>query len=128
MAHGDLAQTAALVGAAGTALVLVPKGRLPLAAGFGLLVAAEAALAVALVPRSDFARLGSPALVAGLVVVAVAIAAFAAGLVRYAALVPVVLAIAAPFRLPVDLGRQHAFLLLPLYAVLAAASLALLVH
>jgi len=45
---------------------------------------------------------------------------------RFAAVVPVVLLVAAPFRLPVDLGRQHAFLLLPLYAVLASACLALL--
>ena len=32
---------------------------------------------------------------------------------------------AAPFRIPVDLGSQHAFLLLPLYLVLAGAVLAL---
>src|SRR5262245_27533649 len=128
MAHGDLAQTAALVGAAGTALVLVPKGRLPLAAGFALLVAAEAGLAAALVPRADAARLGRPLALVGLVVVAFAVLALAAGLTRFAAAVPVVLAIAAPFRLPVDLGSQHAFLLLPFYAVLAAACVALLVQ
>src|SRR3954469_24310586 len=128
MAHGDLAQTAALVGAAGTALAPVPKGRLPLAAGFALLVAAEAGLAAALVPRSDFARLSSPVLLAGLVVAGLAMLGFAARLPRFAAVVPVVLAIAAPFRLPVDLGSQHAFLLLPLYAVLAAACIALLVQ
>ena len=127
MAHGALAQTAALVGAAGTALVLVPRGRLALAAGFALLLAAEAALAAALVPRSDFARLDSPVIVGGLLLATVAILALAVGLVRFAAVVPVVLAIAAPFRLPVDLGSQHAFLLLPLYAVLAAACIALLV-
>jgi hypothetical protein len=126
MANGDLAQIAALVGAAGSVLVLVPRGRLPLFAGFALLVAAETLLAVALVPRHDAARLVHPVNAAGLVVAAVAIVAFAAGLRRYAAVVPVVLLIAAPFRLPVDLGQQHAFLLLPFYAVLAAASLALL--
>src|SRR5215831_14018146 len=128
MAHGDLAQTAALVGAAGTALVLVPRGRLPLAAGFALLVAAEAGLGAALVPRSDFARLSSPLPIAGLLLAGLAILGFAAGLTRFAAAVPVVLAIAAPFRLPVDLGSSHAFLLLPLYAVLAAACIALLVE
>ena len=32
--------------------------------------------------------------------------------------------LAAPFRIPVDLGTQHAFLLLPFYAVLAAAGIA----
>ena len=36
------------------------------------------------------------------------------------------LLLAAPFRIPVELGSQDAFLLLPLYVVLAAASLALL--
>jgi O-antigen ligase len=46
--------------------------------------------------------------------------------VRYPATVPVALLLAAPFRLPVELGSQDAFLLLPLYVVLAAASLALL--
>src|SRR5581483_4681063 len=119
MAHTDLASTAALLGAGGTVLALVPRQRAALAAGFALLVAAEAALAVALVPRSDFARLGTPLHVA-------AVVALAAGFVRFAAAVPVALAVAAPFRLPVDLGHQHAFLLLPLYAVLASASLALL--
>jgi hypothetical protein len=39
-----------------------------------------------------------------------------------------VLLLAAPFRLPVDLGSQHAFLLLPFYGVLAATCLALLVR
>src|SRR5438034_6303521 len=101
MAHGDLAQTAALVGAAGTLLVLVPKGRWPLAAGFALLLAAEAMFAAALVPRHDFARLGTPVRLAALVLVALILLALAAGLVRYAAAVPVVLALAAPFRLPV---------------------------
>jgi O-antigen ligase len=40
--------------------------------------------------------------------------------------VPVALLAAAPFRIPVDLGSQHAFLLVPLYVVLAGASVALL--
>src|SRR5581483_1628115 len=126
MAHTDLASTAALLGAGGTVLALVPRQRAALAAGFALLVAAEAALAVALVPRSDFARLGTPLHVAALAVGVAAVVALAAGFVRFAAAVPVALAVAAPFRLPVDLGHQHAFLLLPLYAVLASASLALL--
>ena len=38
------------------------------------------------------------------------------------------LLLAAPFRLPVNLGAQDAFLLVPLYVVLASASLALLVR
>ena len=45
-------------------------------------------------------------------------------LVRWPTLTPIALLAAAPFRIPVDLGSQHAFLLLPLYGVLAAAVLA----
>jgi hypothetical protein len=126
MEHGDLAQTAAVLGAAGSALVLLARTRLPLFAGFALLAAAEAALVVALVPRSDLEQLRSPTRVAALVLAGLAVLALAAGLVRFPAVVPVALLVAAPFRLPVELGSQEAFLLLPLYGVLAAASLALL--
>jgi putative inorganic carbon (hco3(-)) transporter len=128
MTHGDLAQTVALVGAAGSVLVLVPARRVALAAGFALLTVAEAGLAVALIPSSDFDRLSSPLVIAGLLVGALAVVALALGFVRRPDVVPVALLLAAPFRLPVDLGSQHAFLLLPLYGVLAAACLALLVR
>ena len=128
MAHGDLAQTAALLGAGGSALVLVPRGRTALAGGFALIAAAEASLAVALVPRSDLSRLDSTLRLVGIAAVVLAIVRLAAALGRYPAVVPVLLLLAAPFRLPVDLGTQHAFLLLPLYGVLAASSLALLVR
>ena len=43
---------------------------------------------------------------------------------RRPALMPIALLLAAPFRIPVNLGSQHAFLLLPFYGVLAAAALA----
>ena len=49
----------------------------------------------------------------------------AAAFVRYPAAAPVALLVVAPFRLSVGLGSQEAFLLLPLYAVLAAAAAAL---
>jgi O-Antigen ligase len=127
MTHGNLAQIAALLGAAGSVLVILPPPRRPaLVGGFLLLACAEAMLAVALLPGDDLRRFGSAAgavAVVGGIVVAV-LGAWA--LVRYPSTVPVVVLIAAPFRLPVDLGSQHAFLLLPLYLVLAAASLALL--
>jgi O-antigen ligase len=126
MAHGDLAQLAAVLGALGTPLVLLGRGRLPLLSGFALLAAAQAGLALALVPAHDLRHLRSPLVLAGLVVFGGAVAALALALARRPALVPPVLLLAAPFRLPVDLGSQHAFLLLPLYAVLAAAVLALL--
>jgi putative inorganic carbon (hco3(-)) transporter len=126
MPHGDLAQVAAVLGAAASALVLLARHRAVLLGGFALLAAAEAMLAVALIPRSDLERLvHRPLLVGALVVVAVAGLGLAALLVRHPALTPVVLLLAAPFRIPVDLGAQHAFLLLPLYGVLAASALAL---
>jgi hypothetical protein len=90
-----------------------------------VLAAAEAMLAVALIPRSDLERLlHRPLLIAALVVVVLAALALAAVLMRWPVLTPVVLLLAAPFRIPVDLGSQHAFLLLPLYGVLGAAALA----
>jgi O-antigen ligase len=127
MTHEWLAEVAALVGAAGAALVLLgtPR-RIQLAGGFALLAAAMAMLVVALLPRDDLDQLVSAKGLAALVVGAGAAAAGAWAFVRYPATVPVALLLAAPFRLPVELGSQDAFLLLPLYVVLAAASLALL--
>jgi O-antigen ligase len=124
MPHGDLAQVAAVLGAAGSLLVILARGRVPLLAGFGVLAVAEALLAVALIPRSDLARLHRPLVLAGLVVIAVALLGLAALLARRPAFTTVALLLAAPFRIPVDLGSQHAFLLLPFYGVLAAAGLA----
>jgi O-antigen ligase len=126
MTHGALAQTAALLGAAGSALVILPRPRpVPVVLGIGLLAAAEVLLAIALLPRHDLERFASPA--GAVALVGSAVVAVAAGwlFVRQPAIVPVALLAAAPFRLPVDLGSQHAFLLVPLYLVLAAASLAL---
>jgi hypothetical protein len=51
--------------------------------------------------------------------------ALGAAFVRYPAAAPVALLVVAPFRLSVGLGSQEAFLLLPLYVVLAAAAAAL---
>jgi hypothetical protein len=128
MAHGNLAQGAALVGAVGSVLVLLARGRWSLAAGFAALLAAEAGLLVALVPRHDLDRLDTPLHLAGSAGALVVVLVGAYGFVRYPETVPVVLLLAAPFRLPVNLGSQQAFLLIPLYGVLAAASLALIVR
>jgi O-antigen ligase len=126
MHHPDLAQTAAVLGAAGCVLALAARNRLSLYAGLGLVAAAEISLAVALVPSHDLAKLKTPLHVAGLVVAVVAVVAVAAAFVRWPALVPLAVLVAAPFRLQVDLGsEQHKFLLLPLYGVLVAAGLAL---
>ena len=59
-----------------------------------------------------------------LVVAGVLAVVGAALFVRFPLVVPVALAVAAPFRVPVTLGGQEAFLLVPLYGVLAAAGLA----
>jgi len=127
MAHEGLAQLAAVLGAVGAALVLLPlRGRAALFGGFALLAVAEGALAVVLVPQHDLERLSSPVALAGLTFGIALVAGLAVLLAFRPALVPLAVLAAAPFRIPVDLGTQRAFLLLPLYAVLAAAALALL--
>jgi O-antigen ligase/polysaccharide polymerase Wzy-like membrane protein len=124
--HTDAAQVAALLGALGAVLVLLPNGRaLPLA-GFALLGLATAGLGRSLVGDDDLRLLFTDA--AGLVLVAVGVLVAVIGaipLVRYPAVVPVALLAVAPFRIPVRLGAEEAFLLLPLYLVLAASVLAL---
>jgi hypothetical protein len=55
---------------------------------------------------------------------AAAAALIALPLARYPAVVPVALLAVAPFRVPVEIGDEDAFLLLPLYLVLAASALA----
>ena len=124
MPHGDLAQLAAVVGAVGSILVLLPRRRGLLLVGFGVLAIAELLLAIALIPSSDLERLHRPLVLGGLAVIVVAGLALAYLLARRPTLAPLALLVAAPFRISVDLGTQHAFLLLPLYGVLAAAVLA----
>ncbi len=114
MTHGALAQTAALLGAAGSALVILPPPRrAAIVGGTALIAAAEAMLTAALLPRHDLERFTSAPGAAALVAGAIAAAALAWAFVRWPTIVPVCLLAAAPFRLPVDLGSQHAFLLLP---------------
>jgi O-antigen ligase len=126
MAHGNLAQSAALVGAVGSVLVLVARGRWTLLLGFAALLVAEAWFAVALVPRHDLQRLDTPLRLGASVFGLLVLVGLAAVFFRYPAIVPVALLLVAPFRLPVHLGGTQAFLLLPLYAVLASACLALI--
>ena len=126
MEHSEVAQAAALAGALGAVLVLLPRGRaLPLA-GFALLGLASFALAWTLVGSDDLRLLvGEPA---GLGLLAAGVAGIALGAVllgRYPAATPVALLAAAPFRVPVTLGSEEAFLLVPVYLVLASAVLAL---
>ncbi len=139
MNHADIAQLAAVLGALGAALVLLARTRSPLLAGFALLGCAEAGLIWSLSGNggSDLAvgPLKLAAGGAGLVLLALGVAV----LVRWpAAVTPLVLA-AAPFRLPLDVDPDARFFLsvaesgelgrlLPLYGVLGAACLALIVR
>jgi O-antigen ligase len=126
-----LLDTAAVLGALGAVLVLVAQRREILVPGFALLAAAEVLLA----------RAGGLSLSAGLVAAALVglllLAVAAAFLLRAPWLVIPLLVVAAPFRLPLDFGREHRFYvaiahggqlgrLLPLYAVLSVCVLAFL--
>ena len=136
MDSGEAAQLAAVAGALGAALVLLGRGRLALLPGLGLLVLGEAGLVYDL---SDHGHRISPKLVALGVAALVPMAIGAAILVRWPALVTPVIALAAPFRPPLSFGSEHRYYvgvassgqlgrLLPLYAVLGAAALALAWH
>jgi putative inorganic carbon (HCO3(-)) transporter len=129
MAHGDLAQLAAVVGGIGAAALLLARTRIELLAGLAVALVGEAMLAVALIPGHDLKLFVTPAshlaaLIAGLIVVGLAAWAF----VRWPTVVPIALLAAAPFRISTSVGTQTAYLLDPLYVVLAAALLALVVR
>src|SRR5262245_50193109 len=126
MEHAQLAEIAALVGALGAVGVLITRAGIFPLIGYVLLGLATGGLAWSLVGDED-ARLlvHDPA---GAVLVGVGVAAaltLAVPLARYPEVVPVALLAVAPFRVPIQLGDQEAFLLLPLYLVIAAAVLAL---
>ncbi len=119
MEHGELAQLAACIGAVGVAALLLGRDRRAVLLGIGILGAAEVGLAVALVPRHDVYRL-LPAVPVAAVVAGI----LAIPLARRPAVIPVALLVAAPFRVPVTVGHERAFLLLPLYLTLGAATIA----
>jgi hypothetical protein len=124
--HADAAQVAALVGALGAVLVLIPRGRLLPLLGFALLGLATVGIGRSLVGDDDLRLLVTDPAGLGLMSVsALAAVLGAVPLARYPEAVPVALLAVAPFRIPVRLGEEDAFLLLPLYLVLAAAVLAL---
>jgi hypothetical protein len=127
--HSDAAQVAALLGALGAVLVILGRGRaLPLV-GFGLLGIATALLGRSLVGDDDVELLlTTPAGIALLAAGTAAAVLVAVPLARYPTAIPVALLAVAPFRIPVELGNEKAFLLLPLYLVLAASVLALGSH
>jgi O-antigen ligase len=120
---------AAILGALGAVAVLIAGRRLPLLAGLVAVAAAELLLAHA--GGLHFSARLFAASVAGLVILAV----LAVFLHRALWLVIPLAAVAAPFRLPLDFGSNHRFYvaiahggqlgrLLPLYVVLAVATLA----
>ena len=128
MPHADLGQFAAVVGAVGAAILLWSRTRTELLTGLAIAAAGEAMLAAALIPGHDLKRFVTPAThLAALIVGLLVIGAAAWALVRYPVAVPVVLLAAAPFRISTSVGTQTAYLLDPLYVVLAAALLALVV-
>ncbi len=126
MEHTDAAQVAALLGALGAVLALVPRDRFLPIAGFALLGLAAAGLGWSLVGDDDLELLFTePAGLALIGVGSVGAVLGAIPLIRYPAAVPVALLAVAPFRIPVEVGSEEAYLLLPLYGVLSAAVLAL---
>ena len=122
----DAAQVAALLGALGAVLVLLPRDRFLPLVGFALLGVGTAGLARYLVGDDDLKLLFTEREGIALVVVGAAAAILGAiPFVRYPEIVPVALLAVAPFRIPVELGDDEAFLLLPLYLVLVSSVLAL---
>jgi putative inorganic carbon (HCO3(-)) transporter len=127
--HGDLAQLAAVVGAGGAAALLLARSRVELLAALAVALVGEALLAVALIPGHDLKRFVTPASHLGALIFGVlVIVAIAWAFVRWPVAVPVALLAASPFRITTSVGTQKAYLLDPLYVVLAAAVLALVVR
>lgn len=124
--HGQIAEVAALVGALGTVLALITRGGIFPLLGLVLLGAATATIGWSLVGDADVRLLfGDPL---GLALVGAGLAAaitLAVPFARNPTAVPVALLAVAPFRVPVQVGADEAFLLLPLYLVIAAAGIAL---
>jgi hypothetical protein len=123
--HEGLAHAAAVVGAFGACGLLLARERLLFLAGLAVLVIGEVGLAYALVPDAPSLLTESAARIGALVLAGLTALALAAVFVRFPAAAPIVLLVVAPFRFSIGLGSQHAFLLVPLYAVLVAAGAAL---
>jgi hypothetical protein len=124
--HVQLAEIAALLGALGAVGALITRGGIFPLIGLALLGLASGGLGWSLVGDEDVEiLLHDPAGVALIVIGVAAAIVLAVPLARYPAVVPVALLAVAPFRVPVQLGQEEAFLLLPLYLVIAAAVLAL---
>jgi hypothetical protein len=124
---------AAVLGAVGVIGVLVSGRRVVFLAGLVLIAAAEVVLA-----HAGGLRFSAKIVAAGIVGLII-LTALAVLLRRRPSLTIPLLAIAAPFRLPLDFSRSHKYFVaiahggelgryLPLYAVLAVATLALVIE
>ena len=126
MEHVQLAEIAALLGALGAVGALITRGGIFPLIGLALLGIATVGLGWSLVGDEDVELLlHDPAGIALVVIGITTAIVLAVPLARYPGAVPVALLAVAPFRVPVQLGDEEAFLLLPLYLVIAAAVLAL---
>ena len=139
MDHLDPAELAAVLAAAGAVLVLVADRRSTLLAGFAALGVAEVGLLLSSIDGVDTDRVLRPAILALAVPALLLLGAAAYALSRFPALVLPLTLVAAPFRLPLDFDPDNRLFvavaedgalgrLLPLYAVLAAAVLGLLLR
>jgi O-antigen ligase len=115
-----LAQSGGVAGSLGLAALMLGTRRAVRVPGFAAWVFGMAALAVYLAPHGHRGVLAGAAVV-GLIGAAVG----AAILLRVPWLLPFAALVVAPARFPVHVGSTEANLLLPLYAVVAAAALAL---
>ena len=116
----ELARVAGPVGVAGLAALLLAPARTYRLAGLVAWALAALALAVYLAPHGHRSILAAAG-VAGLVIAAVG----AWLLLRWPWLLALAALACVPARIPVTIGSTQANLLIPLYAVVAAASLAL---
>ena len=114
----------ALIGAAGLAGLLMRADRRERLASLLLVAAGTLALLGWLGVAHTLRAHAAPAAVALVVALAAGLAA-ARGLQRWPLALPFAACLAAPFRFPVHIGSQDANLLVPLYAVIGVAWLAL---
>jgi putative inorganic carbon (HCO3(-)) transporter len=116
----ELARVAGPVGVAGLGALFLAPARTHRLAGLVAWALAALALAVYLAPKGHHAVLAAAA-VAGVVIAAVG----AAVLLRWPWLLALAALACVPARIPVTIGSTQANLLIPLYAVVAAAAVAL---
>jgi O-antigen ligase len=117
---------AAVTGGLAAGLVALAPRRVLLLAALAGFVIAEIALGLMLLSDTEQDTLMSSLRRLEIVLPAILLfGALVVGFVRWPGATPVALLAAAPFRVPVDVGSDTVYLLLPLYGVLGAALLAL---